>query len=78
MEHDPEVARLRALLVQAGIDPDAASTPRLCDGLDDARAEVEGLRQANARLVREAARTTANYRLALSFGQAKLATSPER
>ncbi|WP_158806710.1 PAS domain S-box protein [Beijerinckia sp. L45] len=75
MEHDPEVARLRALLAQAGIDPDAASAPCIRGGLDDARAEVESLRQANARLTQESVRTTGNYRLALSFGQAKLATS---
>lgn len=73
MEQDLEIARLRALLADAGIDPDGGPPSRTM--LDDALAEIDVLRQDKARLTQEAARTAANYRLALSFGQAKLAAS---
>jgi PAS domain S-box-containing protein len=74
VEQDLEIARLRALAVNAGIDLEAQADqePR---AIAEARNEIERLKQENARLRQEAARTAGNYRLALSFGQAKLAAS---
>lgn len=73
VDHDLEIARLRALLAEAGIDDRERGRSEAVDALRAAQSEIEHLRRENARLKQEAARTAGNYRLALSFGQAKLA-----
>ncbi len=72
-EHDDEINRLRALLIQAGIDPNSAA-PRPPARVN-VTAELDVVRQENDRLRLDMARTTRTYRLALSLGQAKLAAS---
>ncbi len=70
VDDELEISRLRALLLAAGIDPDARSPPSLAIS-----AELDLLRQENARLRDEAACATGTYRLALSLGQARLVAS---